>query len=210
MSRRLFSIRPAITLKGRKFHGIRGWGGKPTHPPLTDFPVVCYVIAAACDVISYVASRGDRADVAHDFFIAGTIVIVAGWVVSLGAVLTGFWDWWKGMPRSKEGPIGRAQHTQVWRTANWHMTVMLTATVIVLIDIVVRLGQLHDGASSLAVTVLSVVAALLVAFGATYGGSLVFDYQFNVEPLGKSSTVWDETEVDQLPGRRSRPPPVAD
>ena len=33
------------------------------------------------------------------------------------------------------GPIGQAQHTQVWRTANWHMTVMITVTVIVPIDI---------------------------------------------------------------------------
>jgi hypothetical protein len=31
---RWFSIKPALTLKGRTFHGIRGWAGKPTHPPL--------------------------------------------------------------------------------------------------------------------------------------------------------------------------------
>ena len=39
--------------------------------------------------------------------------------------------------------------------------------------------------------------------GATYGGALVFDYQFNVESL-KGSTAWDETEQDQLPGDRSK------
>ena len=33
---RLFSFKPAITFRGRAFHGIRGWAGKPTHPPLTD------------------------------------------------------------------------------------------------------------------------------------------------------------------------------
>ena len=42
------------------------------------------------------------------------------------------------------------------------------------------------------------MAALVVATGATYGVSLVYDYQFNVETL-EGSTVWDETEVDQLP-----------
>ena len=47
--------------------------------------------------------------------------------------------------------------------------------------------------------------ALLVSFGALYGGSLVYDYQFNVEGL-KGSTVYDETENDQLPGERSAPP----
>jgi hypothetical protein len=60
------------------------------------------------------------------------------------------------------------------------------------------------------VAVLSVLAGLLVAYGATYGGSLVFDYQFNVESLSKDSTVWDETEVDQLPGRKPKPVPPPD
>jgi uncharacterized membrane protein len=207
---RLFSIRPAITFRGRRFQGIRGWAGKPTHPPLTDFPIVCYLVAAFCDVVSYLAGRGTMAGevdaVAHDFFSAGTIVIVVGLVVSLATAVTGFWDWWKGMPRRKAGFLGKAQHTQVWRTANWHMTVMLTVTAIVLVDVLVRWAQFGDAVASLGVTVLSIAAAVLVTLGATYGGSLVFEYQFNVESL-KGSTVWDETEVDQLPGRKTMPPP---
>ena len=50
---KLFSIKPSITLKGREFRGLRGWAGKPLHPPLTDFPIVCYVLAAVFDAISY-------------------------------------------------------------------------------------------------------------------------------------------------------------
>jgi uncharacterized membrane protein len=207
---RLFSIKPGITFRGRRFLGVRGWAGKPSHPPLTDFPIVCYVVAAFCDVVSYVAGRSTPAGqidaVAHDFFSAGTIVIVLGGVVSLATALTGFWDWWKSIPRRKSGVLGKAQHSQVWRTANWHMTVMLTVTAIVIVDIVVRWAQFDDAVASLPVTILSVLAAALVALGATYGGSLVFDYQFNVESL-KGSTAWDETEVDQLPGRKSVPPP---
>jgi uncharacterized membrane protein len=207
---RYFSIRPAWTLRGRKFFGIRGWSGKPLHPPLTDFPIVAYCLAALFDVISRIS--GDAA-VRHDFFMGATMVIVVGFLVSLATALTGLWDWWKGIPRRKGGPwFGRARRTQVWRTANWHMTVMLTVTVIVIVDIVVRWGQLHDGRSSVAVTALSVIAALLVAFGAGYGGEMVFDYQFNVEGL-KDSTVWDETEVDEFPGRKkppaAAPPPSA-
>src|SRR5262249_27385651 len=159
---RYFSIRPAWTIRGRKFFGIRGFSGKPTHPPLTDFPVVCYCLAALFDVISRFS--GDAA-VQHDFFMGATMVIIVGVLVSLATALTGFWDWWKGIPRRKGGLIGPARRSQVWRTANWHMTVMLTVTAIVIVDIVVRWGQLHDGRSSAAVTVLSVVAAILVAFG---------------------------------------------
>jgi uncharacterized membrane protein len=201
---RLFSIKPAITYRGRKFQGIRGWSGKPLHPPLTDFPIVSYALAAAFDVISFIAwqAKGRSSGVAYDAFVAATWVMISGAIVSLGTALTGFWDWWKGIDRDRSvGPIGRAQHTQVWRTANWHMVVMLTVTAIVVLDIVVRLASYHEHHAGLPVMILSVIAALLVFFGAFYGGSLVFEYQFNVESL-KGSTVWDETETDQLPGRK--------
>lgn len=201
---RLFSIKPSITMKGRKFKGIRGWAGKPMHPPLTDVPIAAYILAAAFDLVSFIVWKMKGADstIASDAFIAATWVIIAGAVASLGAVLTGFWDWWKGLDRDRtKGPIGKAGRTQVWRTANWHMTVMLTVTVIVIIDIVVRLGQYDRHHATLTTTVLSVLAGLLVAYGATYGGSLVFDYQFNVEGL-KGSTAWNESEEDQLPGKK--------
>ncbi len=159
---RLFSIRPGITLKGRRFLGIRGWAGKPTHPPLTDIPIASYVLVAAMDVVSYVAARGNPAGqpgaVAHDFFVAGTIVLIAGGVVSLATATTGFWDWWKGQARRKTGPLGQAHHTQVWRTANWHMAVMVTVTVIVAVDIALRLVQFDRHAAQLPTMILSVLA----------------------------------------------------
>jgi uncharacterized membrane protein len=198
---RWYSIRPALTLRGRKFRGVRGWSGKPSHPPLTDFPIVCYVLTAAFDLIAF--ATNDR-ELERDFFRAGTLVMVAGLLVSFGAVVTGFWDWWKGLERDRStGPIGRAKHTQVWRTANWHMTVMLTVTAIVIIDVVLRISG-WDELLTVPILVLSLLAGGLVALGAAYGGAMVFDYQFNVEPL-KGSTVWDETEEDQLPGRKPRP-----
>jgi uncharacterized membrane protein len=198
---RYFSIRPALTLRGRKFRGIRGWSGKPTHPPLTDFPIVCYVLAAAFDLFAFVT--GDH-ELERDLFRAATFVMVAGLIVSVGTAITGFWDWWKGMERDRgAGPIGRAKHTQVWRTANWHMTVMLTVTAIVVVDVVLRVTG-WDELITVPILVLSLAAGGLVALGAAYGGALVFDYQFNVEPL-KGSTVWDETEQDQLPGQKQSP-----
>jgi hypothetical protein len=50
-----------------------------------------------------------------------------------------------------------------------------------------------------AISVLSVVIALLVSWGATYGGSLVFDYGFNVETAG-DSPIWHPSETDVFPG----------
>jgi uncharacterized membrane protein len=198
---RLFSIKSGMTLKGREFRGLRGWAGKPLHPPLTDFPIVCYVLVAVFDIISYF---GIGSQVKLNFFVAGTYVIIAGALVSLGTALTGFWDWWKGMDRDPStGFPGKARHTQVWRTANWHMAVMLTVTGIVIADIIVRLLQFDDGDANFSTMILSIFAGALVSYGATYGGSLVYDYQFNVESLD-GSTAWDETESDQTPADKTQ------
>ena len=186
---RLFSWKPALTYRGRRFRGIRGWAGKPTHPPLTDFPVVCYILVGLFDVVSLIKGRGSRT--ATDFYRAGTYVILAGAIVSLGTALTGFWDWLKGV----------AKHTQAWRTANAHMAIMLTVTAIVIVDVVLRIAYWDEGFAKPAVVVLSVLAALLVGIGSFYGGSLVFDYGFNVETAG-DSPVWHESEVDVLPGQK--------
>ena len=199
---RLFSIKPALKIRGRKFKGLRGWAGKPLHPPLTDVPVTCYVLVAAFDVISYALGEGDRT--ATDFFRAGTYVIVAGAIVSLLASITGFWDWWKGVEREPGGVLGKAKRTQAWRTINTHMTIMITVTVLVAIDIFMRRAMWDDGYASLGLTILSVVIAGLVSLGAFYGGSLVYDYGFNVETAG-DHPVWHESEVDVYPGQKDTP-----
>jgi uncharacterized membrane protein len=198
---RLYSIRPTWSLKGRRFQGLRGFTGKPFHPPLTDFPIVCYVLAAVFDLISVFSDAGDPK--ARDFFVAATFVMVAGFIVSLGAALTGFMDWWKGIPRDRtSGPIGKAKHTQVWRTINWHATVMLTVTAITLIDILMRVSDFDQGQTQGSWLVLSLIAAAGVLFGAAYGGTLVFEYGFNVENVEE---VWKESEEDHVRGERGGP-----
>lgn len=201
---RLFSIRPTWSLKGRRFQGLRGFTGKPFHPPLTDFPIACYALAAVFDLISFFSeSHVSQSKTligvsgrARDFFVAATFVMVAGFIVSLGAVLTGFMDWWKGIPRDRNsGPIGKAKHTQVWRTINWHATVMLTVTAITLIDILLRVSDFELGQTQGSWLVLSLLAAALVLFGAAYGGTLVFEYGFNVENVEE---VWKESEEDHV------------
>jgi hypothetical protein len=49
------------------------------------------------------------------------------------------------------------------------------------------------------------ICRVVVCYGATYGGSLVYDYQFNLERMD-GSTAWDETESDQMPGDKTRRP----
>jgi uncharacterized membrane protein len=198
---RIYSIRPSWSLKGRRFQGVRGFTGKPFHPPLTDFPIVCFSLAALFDLISYFSDYSDPK--ARDFFVAATFVMVAGYVVAIGAIITGFWDWWKGIPRDrKSGPIGKAKHTQVWRTINWHATVMVTAQVVTFLSLIQRIPNFEEAQTQALWLVLSLVAGALVLFGAGYGGALVFEYGFNVENVEE---VWKESEGDHVRGERGRP-----
>lgn len=192
---RRFTFGPALTLSGRPFKGLRGYAGKPFHPPLTDVPITAYLFAAVFDILS-LALHGSHPAVARQLYMAGTWVVLGGVAVSLLAALTGWADWHRS---SEPG-------TQARRTINAHAVTMLTVTAIVIVDLAVRgLGYPDRTSTPVGVVVLSVVAALLVSVGATYGGSMVYDYGFNVETAG-DHPVWHRNEVDVYPGRK----PVAD
>ena len=207
-----FSIKPGMTLKGRKFKGLRGWAGKPFHPPLTDVPIGAYTLAAAFDFISWVMGPTDHAghvmttardplggatsyDLPSDLYRAATFCLIAGAIASIPTALTGFWDWWKSTPPG----------TQAWRTANWHMAIMLTAQVLVIALAIFRLNIDLQASTSFALMAFSVGIFALVAYGATYGGSMVYDYAFNVEQ--DIDYAWEKREEDVLPGKEK---PVRD
>jgi uncharacterized membrane protein len=70
----------------------------------------------------------------------------------------------------------------------------------VLVDIILRLNDYHTRSDpSVGILILSIVVAVLVAFGATFGGTLVYDYGFNVEN-SNDSPVFHPSETDILPG----------
>jgi len=156
---------------------------------LTDFPIAAYVLAAVFDVVSLIG--GDDQSWAQDLWHAGTYTFIGGGVMSVFAALTGVFDWWKS---SEPG-------TQARRTVNVHATAMITVTGLALADIVWRLNEYNTSTSTpIGIVVLSVVIAALVAVGATFGGSLVFDYGFNVETAG-DHPVWHKSEADVFPGQ---------
>lgn len=181
---RLFSIGPGIQMKGRKFKGLRGFAGKPFHPPLTDLVVGAYFFFGIFDLISYLATD---ARTEYDFFRAATILVISGALFSLPTMLTGFWDWLKSTPSG----------TQVWRTANFHMAMMITTGVLVLVNILWRTSGDGKVEASLGLTLFSLAITGLMTLGATYGGSLTYDYSFNVEEL--DGRVWEKSETDVYP-----------
>lgn len=188
---RHFTFRPAMTLAGREYRGLRGWAGKPLHPPLTDVPVTAYLFAAVFDLISLAMPAG-HAVVARELYLAGSWTLAGGAGVSLLTALTGWADW----HRSSE-PGNQAR-----RTINAHAITMIAVTVLVLADVLIRFVGFPDRTSTPpGIVVLSVLAALLVSVGATLGGSLVYDYGFNVETAG-DHPVWHESETDVYPGQK--------
>ena len=188
---RRFAFKPALTIKGRSNRGLRGFAGKPFHPPLTDVPVTAYMFTAVFDVLSVVLHSGHE-ELATELFRAGTWTLIGGAAVSLLAALTGWADW----HRSTE--VG----TQARRTVNAHAITMITVTVLVLVNLVVRLVDIDADKTPLVLVVLSVLAAALVSIGSTMGGSLIFDYGFNVETAG-DHPAWHRSEQDVLPGHGS-------
>jgi uncharacterized membrane protein len=147
------------------------------------------VFAAAFDLISCV-SYGES--LARELFRAGTFVLIGGAVVSLAAALTGYLDW-------RNAPEG----TQARRTVNAHAITMLTVTALVLVNIVWRLSVNNEPSTPAGIAALSLIIALLVAVGATIGGTLVFDYGFNVETAG-DSPVWHPSDRDMLPEEKTK------
>jgi uncharacterized membrane protein len=187
---RRFSFRPSLTLRGRTFKGLRGWAGKPLHPPLTDVPVGAYMLAATFDLISFVA--GDDQPWARDFYRAASFAVIGGAVVSVLAALTGFWDWKQSTEKG----------TQARRTVNAHAWTMITVTVLVIVGIAVRVFAFWDEQATPApALVLTLAAAALTVLGGTIGGTLAYDYGFNVETAG-DHPVWHRSETDVFPGDR--------
>jgi hypothetical protein len=84
---------------------------------------------------------------------------------------------------------------------------MIFVTALALVDIALRLNvddtRTHP---TVPILVISITLAALVAVGATFGGSLVFEHGFNVETAG-DSPVWHVSETDVMPGE---PLPVED
>jgi uncharacterized membrane protein len=186
---RALSFRPSLTFRGRKFKGLRGWAGKPSHPPLTDIPVGAYILVAAFDLVSFL---GQDQAWARDLYRAGTFVLVGGVIAGFLAMLTGFWDWLKSTEKG----------TQARRTVNAHAWTMVALTVLVLVELALRWfaydADSHTGAVVLA---LSLAVAALTTVGGTIGGSLAYDYGFNVETSG-DHPVWHRSEVDVFPGEK--------
>ena len=186
-----FSFRPAIELRGRKFKGVRGFAGKPFHPPLTDVPVGAYTIGP---ILSVVAFLFQDASWANEVWSAAGYTMLVGAVVSVATSITGFADW-----------LNTQKGTQIRRMANAHMWTMLTMTLIVLVSLALRFIDGRSESPDTVVLVLDLLILALVTVGGTIGGSMTYDFGFNVETAGDNH-VYHVSEHD-IVHPHDEPPP---
>ena len=179
-----FSFRPALELRGRTFKGLRGFSGKPAHPPLTDVTVGAYTIGPVLDLAAFVFRDSGWSGAAH---VAGSMVLLLGAISSVATAATGFADW-----------LTTEKGTQMRRMVNAHAWTMIALTAVVLAGLWYRYlaaGGAHYGQPDAGGALLSLVILGLVTLGGTIGGSITYDFGFNVE-TASDNHVYHRSEHD--------------
>jgi uncharacterized membrane protein len=175
-----------LSSEAAKFKGLRGFAGKPFHPPLTDVTVGAYTIAPILLLLAFLFKESSWAVDAQK---AGAWVLLIGGISSVATALTGFADW-----------LNTQKGTQIRRMANAHAWTMITLTLVVLFSLwyifLAENGEYFSEPSGLS-AILSLVILALVTIGGTMGGLLTYDWGFNVE-TATDHPVWHSSEQDVI------------
>lgn len=193
---RRFSFRPGLEIRGRKFKWFRGFAGKPFHPPLTDVTIGAYFIGPLLGLIAYLFKDSSWAEDVHK---AAGHVILLGAISSLATMGTGWADWFN----TEKG-------TQIRRMANAHAWTMIVTGVVVLISLWYRHfaegGEYYAEVDTTS-AVLNLVILGLITIGGTLGGSLTYDWGFNVE-IATDNPVYHQSEHDIIHPHDAPPPDI--
>jgi uncharacterized membrane protein len=165
---------------------VKGWTGKPSHPPLTDATIGAYTVGVAMLVLG--ALDVEQEEMAHGALLA----IGGGLALALPTALTGLLDW-----------LDLRKGTSAKRTATLHLVAMVAATVIFVITFLVHLDGYRDGDVTTAVWILGLAAETVLTLGGWIGGTLVFVYGLRVLKRDDIST-----SAALVPGRAEGRPPA--
>ncbi len=142
---------------------IKGWPGKPAHPPLTDASIGAYTVGVAMLVLGALGVEEEQ--MAHGSLLA----IGGGLALALPTALTGLLDW-------LDIPKGTPART----TATVHLLVMLSATVVFALAFIGQLDGYDDGNVETLALALGIGAEALLTAGGYIGGTIVFVYGVRV------------------------------
>jgi uncharacterized membrane protein len=142
---------------------VRGLPGHPLHPPLTDATVGIYtfaMLAALSDVLGITNNVG-----AQGWWLA----LIAGLITTLFTALTGFADW-----------LTIDWGSELWKTATWHMIVMLCATVVFAAAALFGHDEFLAGNVQADGFVLTLIGFAILSAGGWLGGALVYVHGMRV------------------------------
>jgi len=138
---------------------IKGWTGKPSHPPLTDASIGAYTVGVAMLVLGALGFEEEQ-------MAAGALLAIGGGlIVAVPTALTGLLDWF-------DIPKGTPART----LATVHLITMSSATVLFALTFLAHLDGYDDGQVETLSWVLGIAAEALLTAGGYMGGSLVFVY----------------------------------
>jgi uncharacterized membrane protein len=163
---------------------IKGFPGKPSHPPLTDASIGAYTVGVAMLVLG--ALGVEEKQMAHGSLLA----ISGGLLLALPTALTGLLDW-----------LAIEKGTPARTIATIHLFTMLSATVLFALTWIVQLDGYKDDVVKTGAWLLGLGAESLLAAGGYIGGSLVFVY--GVRVLKRRETPVADALI---PGRAEAPP----
>jgi uncharacterized membrane protein len=165
---------------------VKGFPGKPSHPPLTDVAIGAYTLGVAMLVLG--AFGVEEEQMSHGALLA----IGGGLAVTLPTAVTGLLDW---LDLDK----GTARRT----VATVHLITMLVATAAFAVTFITHFDGYDEGTVEGYVAALGLVAEGLLTAGGYLGGTLVFHY--GVRVLGRR----DASARDALiPSRAAEPEDV--
>jgi uncharacterized membrane protein len=142
---------------------LKGWPGKPSHPPLTDASIGAYTIGAAMLVLGALGVEEEQ--MAHGALLA----ISGGLILAAPTAVTGLLDW-------LEIPSGTPKKT----VATIHLVTMIVATLAFVATWLLHLDGYDDGQVETPAWIAGVVAGGLLAVGGFAGGAIVFVYGHRV------------------------------
>jgi uncharacterized membrane protein len=136
---------------------LRGNPGHPLHPPLTDATIGMFVLATGLAVIGSLGSIEDKAGP------AAWLALIGGLIVAAPTALSGFADW-----------ILLEWGSNRWRTATWHLSLMLSAVVLFAIAAWLQHPGYRDGDVTAGGLIFSLAGLAVLMGGGWLGGAIVF------------------------------------
>lgn len=150
---------------------VRGFPGHPLHPPMTEGAIGAYTASVVMACLS-------AAGIAEEALAKGWWI---GLLVGLGfgglAALTGLIEW-----------VTISWGTPLWRTATFHMLVMVIATLLFVLTAIVGYDGYKDGVVRGGALALALVGYAALAVGSWLGGSIVFVHGMRVLSLVEEPT----------------------